>query len=205
MKDIIFDLGGVLIDWNPRYLYKKIFASAEEMEWFLTSVCSPVWNAKQDAGRPFAEGIAQAKAQYPKYAPQIDDYFLRWEEMLGGPIKGTVQLLRELKYKNYRIFALSNWSAETFPIAQKKFDFLGLFDGIVLSGEEKMNKPEPEIYKRLLCCRRITVYLRTITKIMFPPPRLWELMLFFLLIRNNCTLNLLNGEFYKNAPGKPGR
>lgn len=150
MKDIIFDLGGVLIDWNPRYLYKKIFASAEEMEWFLTSVCSPVWNAKQDAGRPFAEGIAQAKAQYPKYAPQIDAYFLRWEEMLGGPIKGTVQLLRELKYKKYRLFALSNWSAETFPIAQKKFDFLGLFDGIVLSGEEKMNKPEPEIYKRLL-------------------------------------------------------
>ena len=150
MKDIIFDLGGVLIDWNPRYLYKKIFASAEEMEWFLTSVCSPVWNAQQDAGRPFAEGIAQAKAQYPKYAPQIDAYFLRWEEMLGGPIKGTVQLLRELKYKNYRIFALSNWSAEMFPIAQKKFDFLGLFDGIVLSGEEKMNKPEPEIYKRLL-------------------------------------------------------
>ena len=150
MKDIIFDLGGVLIDWNPRYLYKKIFASAEEMECFLTSVCSPVWNAKQDAGRPFAEGIAQAKAQYPKYAPQIDAYFLRWEEMLGGPIKGTVQLLRELKYKNYRIFALSNWSAETFPIAQKKFDFLGLFDGIVLSGEEKMNKPEPEIYQLLL-------------------------------------------------------
>lgn len=89
----------------------------------MTSVCSPVWNAQQDAGRPFAEGIAQAKAKYPKYALQIDDYFLRWEEMLGGPIKGTVQLLRELKYKNYRIFALSNWAAETFPIAQKSLIF----------------------------------------------------------------------------------
>lgn len=150
MKDIIFDLGGVLIDWNPRHLYKKIFASAEEMEWFLTTVCPPDWNAKQDAGRPFAEGLAEVKAKYPKYAPQIDAYFLRWEEMLGGPIKGTVQILRELKGKNYRVFALSNWSAETFPIARKKFDFLGLLDGVVLSGEEKMNKPEPEIYRRLL-------------------------------------------------------
>lgn len=150
MKDIIFDLGGVLIDWNPSHLYKKIFASAEEMEWFLTTVCPPDWNAKQDAGRPFAEGIAEAKAKYPKYAPQIDAYFLRWEEMLSGPIKGTVQILRELKAKNYRVFALSNWSAETFPIARKKFDFLSLLDGVVLSGEEKMNKPEPEIYRRLL-------------------------------------------------------
>ena len=150
MKDIIFDLGGVLIDWNLRHLYKKIFASAEEMEWFLTTVCPPDWNAKQDAGRPFAEGLAEVKAKYPKYAPQIDAYFLRWEEMLGGPIKGTVQILRELKGKNYRVFALSNWSAETFPIARKKFDFLGLLDGVVLSGEEKMNKPEPEIYRRLL-------------------------------------------------------
>ena len=150
MKDIIFDLGGVLIDWNPRYLYKKIFAAAEETEWFLTTVCPPDWNAKQDAGRPFALGLAEAKAKYPKYAPQIEAYFLRWEEMLGGSIKGTVQILRDLKAKGYRVFALSNWSAETFPITRQKFDFLNLFDGVVLSGEEKINKPDPEIYKRLL-------------------------------------------------------
>ena len=92
MKDIVFDLGGVLIDWNPRYLYKKIFASTEEMEWFLSNVCTPEWNAKQDAGRPFAEALALVTEKYPKYAAQINDYYARWEETLGGPIKGTVAL-----------------------------------------------------------------------------------------------------------------
>ena len=150
MKNIVFDLGGVLIDWNPRYLYRKIFSSTEEMDWFLNHICTSEWNSRQDAGRPFAVGQAELKAKYPRYSAQIDDYFLRWEEMLGGLIKGSVEILKELYDKGYRLYALSNWSAETFPIAQKKFDFLGLFDGIVLSGEEKMNKPEPEIYKRLL-------------------------------------------------------
>lgn len=150
MKDIVFDLGGVLIDWNPRYLYKKIFASTEEMEWFLSNVCTPEWNARQDAGRPFAEALALVTEKYPKYAAQINDYYARWEETLGGPIKGTVALWQELKNKGYRIYALTNWSAETFPIAKQKYDFLQKMDGIVVSGEEKMNKPNPEIYKRLL-------------------------------------------------------
>ena len=150
MKDIVFDLGGVLIDWNPRYLYKKIFASTEEMEWFLSNVCTPEWNAQQDAGRPFAEALALVTEKYPKYAAQINDYYARWEETLGGPIKGTVALWQELKNKGCRIYALTNWSAETFPIAKKKYDFLQHMDGIVVSGEEKMNKPNPEIYKRLL-------------------------------------------------------
>lgn len=150
MKDIVFDLGGVLIDWNPRYLYKKIFASTEEMEWFLSNVCTPEWNAQQDAGRPFAQALALVTEKYPKYAAQINDYYARWEETLGGPIKGTVALWQELKNKGYRIYALTNWSAETFPIAKQKYDFLQKMDGIVVSGEEKMNKPNPEIYKRLL-------------------------------------------------------
>lgn len=150
MKDIIFDLGGVLIDWNPRYLYKKIFASEEEMEWFLTNVCTPQWNTQQDAGRPFAKGLEVAKEKYPKYAAQIGDYFNRWEEMLGGPIKPAVAVLKELKEKGYRLYALSNWSAETFPIAREKYDFLKLFDGVVISGEERLVKPDPAIYARLL-------------------------------------------------------
>ncbi len=150
MKDIVFDLGGVLIDWNPRYLYKKIFASEEEMEWFLSNVCTPQWNTQQDAGRLFAQGIALAKEKYPKYAPQIEDYYKRWEEMLGGSIKGTVAIWRELKDKGYRIYALTNWSAETFPIAKAKYDFLQQMDGIVVSGEEHLVKPDPEIYARLL-------------------------------------------------------
>ncbi len=150
MKDIIFDLGGVLIDWNPRYLYKKIFASEEEMEWFLTNICTPQWNTQQDAGRPFAKGLAVAKEKYPKYAAQIDDYFNRWDEMLGGAVKSAVGVLKDLKAKGYPLYALSNWSAETFPIARSKYDFLNLFDGIVISGEERLVKPDPAIYARLL-------------------------------------------------------
>lgn len=150
MKDIVFDLGGVLIDWNPRHLYKKIFSTEEEMEWFLANVCHGAWNAKQDAGRPFSAALAEAKEKYPKYAAQIEAYFLRWEEMLGGAIRGTVLLLNELKAKGYRLYALSNWSAETFPIAWGKYDFLRDFDGLLISGEEQLIKPDPQIYKRLL-------------------------------------------------------
>lgn len=150
MKDIVFDLGGVLIDWNPRHLYKKIFASEEEMEWFLANVCTPQWNTQQDAGRPFAEGTGLLKEKYPKYAAQIEDYYVRWEEMLGGPIKGTVAVLKELKERGYRVYALTNWSAETLPLAKTKYDFFPLFNGITVSGEEKLVKPDPKIYARLL-------------------------------------------------------
>lgn len=150
MKDIIFDLGGVLLDWNPRNLYKKIFASTEEMEWFLNTVCTTQWNTQQDAGRPFAKGLAVIKEKYPKYAAQIDDYFNRWDEMLGGPIKSAVAVLKDLKDKGYPLYALTNWSAETFPIARAKYDFLNWFDGIVVSGEERLVKPDPAIYARLL-------------------------------------------------------
>lgn len=150
MKDIIFDLGGVLIDWNPRNLYKKIFASTEEMEWFLNTVCTTQWNTQQDAGRPFAKGLAVIKEKYPKYAAQIDDYFNRWDEMLGGPVKSAVAVLKNLKDKGYPLYALTNWSAETFPIARAKYDFLNWFDGIVVSGEERLVKPDPAIYARLL-------------------------------------------------------
>ena len=150
MKDIIFDLGGVLIDWNPRNLYKKIFASTEEMEWFLNTVCTTQWNTQQDAGRPFAKGLAVIKEKYPKYAAQIDDYFNRWDEMLGGPVKSAVAVLKDLKDKGCPLYALTNWSAETFPIARAKYDFLNWFDGIVVSGEERLVKPDPAIYARLL-------------------------------------------------------
>lgn len=150
MKNIIFDLGGVLIDWNPRNLYKKIFASTEEMEWFLNTVCTTQWNTQQDAGRPFAKGLAVIKEKYPKYAAQIDDYFNRWDEMLGGPVKSAVAVLKDLKDKGCPLYALTNWSAETFPIARAKYDFLNWFDGIVVSGEERLVKPDPAIYARLL-------------------------------------------------------
>lgn len=150
MKDIIFDFGGVLVDWNPRHLYRKIFASQEEMEWFLANVCTNQWNSLQDAGRPFAQAVAELKEKYPKYASQIEDYYKRWDEMLGGEIKGTHDIVRALKAKGYKIYGLTNWSAETFPLARERFDVLREPDGIVVSGEEKLIKPDPAIYGRLL-------------------------------------------------------
>lgn len=150
MKDIIFDLGGVLIDWNPRYLYKKVFPTEAEMEWFLTNVCTPQWNTQQDAGRSFEEGIELLKRKYPEYTFAINFYWTRWAEMLGGEIGGSVEILRNLKTRGYHIYALSNWSAETFPIAQERYGFLQAFDGRVISGEEKLVKPDPLIYTRLL-------------------------------------------------------
>ena len=150
MKDIVFDLGGVLIDWNPRHLYKKVFSTEAEMEWFLANVCTSQWNTQQDAGRPFAQGIELLKAKYPEYTFAIEFYWSRWEEMLGGEITESVEILRSLKMRGYHVYALSNWSTETFALVRDKYGFLNAFDGMVISGEEKLVKPDPEIYKRLL-------------------------------------------------------
>ena len=150
MKDIVFDFGGVLIDWNPRYLYRKIFQTEKEVEWFLDNVCTSQWNTQQDAGRTFEEGISLLENKFPEYAFAIRFYYTRWEEMLGGEIAGTVEILRELKARGYRIFGLTNWPAQTFAIAQRRFDFIKEFDGIVVSGQEKLVKPDPQIYARLL-------------------------------------------------------
>ncbi len=150
IKNVVFDFGGVLIDWNPRYLYRKVFASDEEMEWFLANVCTDEWNARQDAGRPFAEGIAEAKAQYPQYSAQIDMFWSRWIEMIGGEIHKNTSWLRQLKAEGYSIYGLTNWSAETLPQVMKLYDFFRLFDGIVVSGEEHLIKPDPRIYRVLI-------------------------------------------------------
>lgn len=146
---IVFDLGGVLIDWNPRYLYRQLFASEAQVEWFLREVCPQSWNHQQDAGRPFAEAIRERQALYPRWAPHIAAYFDRWPEMLGGALQPTVALLNELR-RGYRVLALTNWSAETFPHAQARFDFLRWFEGIVVSGELGMAKPQPEIFQHLI-------------------------------------------------------
>ena len=151
MKPVfIFDVGGVLVDWNPRHLYRKIFSSEKEMEYFLTEVCPPAWNETLDAGRPFKEACDEKIAKYPQYKEAIDAYRTRWQEMISGPVAGTAQIVQELKEKGYALYALSNFSAETFPPTKKRFDVFSLFDGIVLSGEEKINKPDSEIYRRLL-------------------------------------------------------
>ncbi len=152
IENIVFDLGGVLIDWNPKYLYNKIFKGDEKMvDWFLTEVCNSTWNVEQDAGRPFDLAARILIDEFPEQAENIRAYYGRWDEMLGGEIKGTVELLEDLKQRRtHNLYALTNWSSETFPIAVERFDFLQLFEGIVVSGSERTRKPFPEIYEILL-------------------------------------------------------
>lgn len=148
---IIFDLGGVLIDWNPRYVYRDIFDTEERIDWFFENICTNEWNENQDAGRSLLEATEELVAKYPEYEMEVRAYYDRWEEMLGGPIPETVEILRSLKEtKKYKMYALTNWSAETFPVALQRYDFLQWFDGIVMSGEERTRKPFPEIYQVLL-------------------------------------------------------
>jgi 2-haloacid dehalogenase len=145
---VVFDLGGVLIDWDPRYLYRKLFAGDDgAMEHFLANVCSSSWNAQQDAGRPFAEACASLKLEHPRHSEMIDAWFQRHEEMLAGPIAGTVEILAELRERGVPLYALSNWSAETFPTAWRRFEFLQWFQGILLSGKVGLIKPDPKIFR----------------------------------------------------------
>lgn len=151
MNTIIFDLGGVLIDWNPEYVFREVITDLERRRFFFENVCTHDWNMEQDAGRPLAEATEILLAQWPDWAPEIRAYYGRWEEMLGGPLHETVDLLSELRDEGrHRLLALTNWSAETFPVALARYDFLQWFEGIVVSGAEKTRKPFPEIYERLL-------------------------------------------------------
>lgn len=148
---VVFDLGGVLIDWNPRHLYRKLFPGDEAgMERFLAEICTGAWNLEQDGGRSWAEGTALLRARHPEQAALIDAYHLRWSEMLAGPIQGTVDILRDLKDDGVPLFALTNWSHETFPIALERFEFLAWFQGIIVSGQERVVKPDPRIYHLLV-------------------------------------------------------
>ncbi len=147
INTIVFDLGGVLIDWNPSYVFDKIFTDEEKKKHFFENICTPDWNEMQDAGRTLKEATEELLAKHPDWTEYIEAYYGRWEEMLGGPIHGTVEILRKLKNEQkYKLYALTNWSAELFPIALERYDFLHWFDGRVVSGEEKTRKPFREFY-----------------------------------------------------------
>lgn len=147
LKNIIFDLGGVLMDWDPRYLYSKIFNDTDEMEWFLSNVCTPEWNEQQDAGRTFKEATSLLIEQYPKYEKEILAFDERWEETIKGSFADTVKVLEDINtLGKYTLFALTNWSGEKFPIVRKQYDFYNRFVDILVSGDEKMIKPNPEIF-----------------------------------------------------------
>lgn len=149
IRNIIFDFGGVLIDWNPRYLYQNVFKDKSEMEFFLTNICTPQWNLKQDAGYSLSKATQELQSQFPAYHNEIELFYGDWTKMLGGEIVENTQLIKPLKAK-YRMFGLTNWSAETFPVAYNRYSCLREFEGIVVSGEEKMVKPDKAIYERLL-------------------------------------------------------
>ncbi|WP_418383166.1 HAD family hydrolase [Alistipes finegoldii] len=150
IKNIIFDFGGVLVDWNPRYFYRTFFWDESEMESFLATICTDEWNAEHDRGRSFADGIRLLQQKHPEYSEAIRLFRDGWEEMLKGDFPESVALLRRLKEERFGIYGLTNWSAETIGIAYRRFDFFKLFDGIVVSGEEKLIKPDKRIYRVLL-------------------------------------------------------
>lgn len=151
IKNIIFDLGGVLIDWNPDYVFKEVFKDDEKLAWFYREICTMDWNENQDAGYPLKKATEERIALFPQYEDWIRMYYGRWKEMLGESIQGTVDLLKQcVDSPALKVVALTNWSAETFPIALKKFDFLQWFEGIVVSGEEMTRKPFPDIYQTTL-------------------------------------------------------
>jgi len=151
INTLVFDLGGVLIDWNPEYLYNKIIPDEKERRWFLSTICTPDWNEQQDEGRSLKEATEHLVGKYPEHEASIRAYYDRWKEMLGGPIHETVEIFRQLKFHtSLKLYALTNWSAETFPVALELYEFLHWFDGRLVSGEEKIRKPFPEIYRLLI-------------------------------------------------------
>ena len=152
MNTIVFDLGGVLIDWNPEYVFLKEFrGDREKMNWFFENICTSTWNEQQDAGYSLEQATLERIALFPEHERLIRMYYGEWEQMLGYELTGTVEILKKLHQSpDYTIYALTNWSGETFPVARQKFDFLTWFEGIVVSGDEKLVKPDPEIYKLLL-------------------------------------------------------
>lgn len=149
INTIIFDFGGVLVDWNPRYVFRDHFQDDEKMEWFLENICTDDWNIQQDGGRSLEEATNLLLKEFPEHRNEIEMYYGKWETMLKDSIPETVEILYELKGK-YPLYGLTNWSAETFPIALKRFEFFQVFDGILVSGEEKLIKPDRKIFELMM-------------------------------------------------------
>ena len=150
IRNIVFDFGGVLVDWDPHYLYDAYFGDRARADWFLTNVCPMEWHTRMDAGEPVAACLAERKARFPEWAAEIQMYYDRWLEMLHGQIPGMEELIRALKGSGYRILGLSNWSAELFRITRPHFRIFDLIEGMIISGEEHLVKPDEAIFRLLL-------------------------------------------------------
>ena len=150
VKNIIFDYGGVLLDWNPHYLYDAYFGDAEKAEWFLTNICTYEWNAQHDNGKPIAEGTAELIAEHPEWEKEIRLYYGDFMKMMGGQKPGMEELVKELKAKGYHVFGLSNWSVETFALVRPVYPVLDLMEDMVISGVERIMKPDHRIFELAL-------------------------------------------------------
>ena len=151
IKNIIFDFGGVLVDWNPHYLFDKYFNDINESNYFVENVCNSEWNAEMDGGKPFEQAVRERSAMFPKYAKALKLYQTNWMDTMGEEIPGMYDLIKSLKENGFPvIYGLTNWSAETFPTVQKTYRIFSLIDKIVVSGEVKQLKPNPEIFHTLL-------------------------------------------------------
>lgn len=147
--NIVFDLGKVLIEWDPRHLYRTVFADADKMEWFLANVCTSDWNLAQDRQPTLDAGIDELVSRHPDYANEIRMYRDRWMEMVPGAIEGSVEILMQLHLNGVPVYAITNWNGATFRATRSRFDFLSLFRDIVVSGDEGLLKPEPAIFELL--------------------------------------------------------
>ena len=148
--NLIFDFGGVLIDWDPHHLFDPYFGDRAQTDWFLANVCTMEWNSQMDFGKPFSKGVAELSARFPEWKKEIELYWNGWPQMIGGPIPGMYELLLELKARGHRLFGLSNWSAETFDgFIKGNYPSLDLLEGMVVSGYEGFGKPDPEIFRLL--------------------------------------------------------
>lgn len=150
IKNIIFDFGAVLVDWNPRYVYTPYFGDADKAEWFIKNICTPEWNGTVDKGRSIDDANRELLEKYPEWEKEILMYFDRWVEMVGDETPGMTDLIKELKAKGYRILGLSNWARVTFNQVKEGFEFEKLLDGYIISGDVKMLKPDAEIYEELI-------------------------------------------------------
>lgn len=150
IRAVVFDFGGVVFDWSAEYLYRELIPDEAERRWFLTHVCSPDWNLRQDGGRPIAEAEAELIARHPRHADLIKAFYGQWPKTLRGVLEDGVALVERLHAAGMPLYGLTNWSAETFSHVEHRYDFLKRFRHIVVSGRVRMLKPEPRIYAHLL-------------------------------------------------------
>uniref|UniRef100_A0AB33J356 HAD-IA family hydrolase n=1 Tax=Prevotella sp. GTC17259 TaxID=3236795 RepID=A0AB33J356_9BACT len=150
IKNIVFDFGGVLVDWNPHYLFDSFLGSRDKADWFLSNICTHTWIRQMDAGKTFDQGVAELAAQHPDWADAIYTYRSRWREMISGLMPGMEDYVKELKREGYHVYGLSNWVKETFDIVEQEFSVFQELEGMVISGREGVIKPFPEIYRLLL-------------------------------------------------------